>query len=174
MEIIIVLGNRNHKIMKSRMDCAIEEYRRTPDSYYDMIDKKYIKCKCFLFSGGSSDGVSRPTGAEMMKEYAIQNGIKEEHIILENKSRTTVENIIETKKILEDINLIELFVPKLTICTSSSHISRALVISKFYLCYDMSFIHTNENVSINEKTRENILTINFINKYCQYLKINVS
>ena len=60
-----------------------------------------------------------------MKEYLINEGINEERIIIEDKSNTTKENLINSKKITRDNKSIG-------IVTNNFHMYRALLIGKKY------------------------------------------
>lgn len=171
MQIIIVLGNNCDDIIKKRVDKAIQEFNSSPCDYFSYTLKEYIPCKLLLFSGGSSSSISEAT---RMKEYAMSRGIDQKFIIIEEKSKTTIENIINSEKMLRESPTFEITLPKITICTSSCHISRAMLISKFYFGqYDLSFIHTNEIVSEKERMRENKACIDFIESYSkQYIGVN--
>lgn len=166
MELIVVLGNRTPSITKKRVDRALEEFYRSPCDRFNEFEQKYEQTKYIFFSGGSSDGVSVPTGADMMETYALSRGLDKKYILKETVSMTTVENMIETGKFIKDANRSVSFSPRLTICTSSFHIRRAVVLAKFYLGeYSLNFIHTNEPVSKKEVANESMLISRFVDFY---------
>ena len=61
-----------------------------------------------------------------MKRYLIKNGIKENQIIKEDKSTTTLENIKFSKSILKDRNDEN---EKVLIVTNDFHLTRARIIA---------------------------------------------
>ena len=102
-------GSRVPKLLQDRLDKAIEVYRQDP------TPPKMIP------SGGkgSDEAVSE---AEAMKQYLLSRGIPEEDILLENASKTTLENLQFSKEILDGIEG-----RKYTALVSSNyHVYRAL------------------------------------------------
>lgn len=165
MEYIIVLGNRNKNIMKKRVDRAIQEFNSTPIKYFNEFTGTIDIIKYLIFSGGSSDGVSKPESAIMMDKYAKQF-VDKQHVIMEDKSRNTIENLVNSKKIIKSISQ-SYIKPKIVICTSTFHIKRTIILSKLiFEGYTMNFIHTNETISKEEDERENLNLISNVNSYC--------
>ena len=170
MKFIIVLGNRNRDIMEKRVDRALEEFYSSPqvDVDQDTHDRRLLKT--LLFSGGSSDGASKPEGAVMMNDFALSKGIDKEFIVTEDKSRTTVENFLHCRKILQEAfpyNHVGWWRPKVTICTSSFHIRRAMVLAKLLLPeYELSFVDTREAVSRQEQADEWLLLFRYLKHMC--------
>ena len=102
-------GQRVSKLLKDRLDKAIEVYRKDP------TPPKLIP------SGGqgSDETISE---AEAMKAYLMEQGIPENDILLENESKTTYENLLNSKKIMDIIEG-----RKYTaLVTSNYHVYRAL------------------------------------------------
>lgn len=94
IDYIIVLGSgiRSEEVpplLKSRLDKGIEYYQKNPAA-------------CFVVSGGQ--GADEPVSeAFAMRNYLLSQGIPEDRIILEDRSRTTLENMKFSKeKILAD------------------------------------------------------------------------
>ncbi|MCP3681763.1 MAG: YdcF family protein, partial [bacterium] len=120
--------------MEKRVNRALKEFYSSPNEYvYDSV--RSIPTKMLLFSGGSSDGISKPEGAIMMNDFALSKGVDKKFMTIEDKSRTTVENLINCKMILDrNYRKRECFssgcLPKLTICTSTFHIRRVIVLAK--------------------------------------------
>lgn len=76
------------KLLADRCDKAIEIYRKDPTSPY------------LVPSGGQgSDEVC--SEAEAMRKYLVSQGIPEDKILLEDKSKTTMENVTFSKKLIE-------------------------------------------------------------------------
>lgn len=62
--------------------------------------KEYPKAKAVLCGGkGDNEPISE---AEAMKQYLLNRGISEDRLILESKSRNTIQNIENAKKLLDD------------------------------------------------------------------------
>ena len=114
---IIVLGarvwpdGRMSNTLTYRCERALEIYRMFPG----------IK---IIPSGGrgSDEPVSE---AEAMKEYFLRRGIPEKDILLENRSRSTVENLVFSKEIMLANGL-----ASAVIVTSDYHTERALCMSQ--------------------------------------------
>ncbi len=112
---IVVLGCGIRKdgsvtpLLKSRLDKALEWYHKT----------NYGK---FIVSGGqgSDEVVSE---AYAMKQYLIQNGVKETEIIEENKSATTKENLLFSKKLMKENSTC-------VVSTSDFHVLRTAFLTK--------------------------------------------
>jgi len=160
MEIIIVLGNRQESIYKKRVDAAVKHFLSSDAEVYTSYCVEPCVVKYLLFSGGASDGKSTPEGAVLMNEYCKQvHKVDEKFILTENESRTTLENLLLSKKLLADMFTLTHFPPKITICTSSFHIKRSIILTKLvFENYVTSFIHTDEPVTRDEYIHEqNIL-----------------
>lgn len=116
LDYIIVLGAQVKEsgpsvVLRYRLDRAV--------SYLKENDNTLV-----IVSGGK--GINEPaTEASVMKEYLVNNGINEERIIIEDKSNTTKENLINSKKITRDNKSIG-------IVTNNFHMYRALLIGKKY------------------------------------------
>ena len=102
-------GQRVSKLLRDRLDKAIEVYRQDPTP------------PALIPSGGkgADETVSE---AEAMKDYLLAQGIPEEKILLEDQSATTYENLQFSRDILE-----KLPGRKYTaLVTSNYHVYRAL------------------------------------------------
>ena len=74
---------RTHKVSKllaNRIDKAIKIYNKS-------------KRKPVIIPSGGQGGDETISEAEAMKQYLLEHGIPEEHIILEDKSKNTMENL---------------------------------------------------------------------------------
>lgn len=97
-DFIIVLGsglinNKVPPLLASRINKAIEFYRKQ--------DKVSFPPK-IIFSGGQGpdENISE---AAAMQDYAVKKGIPLEHTIKEDRSTTTYENMLFSKKIMESL-----------------------------------------------------------------------
>lgn len=116
VDTMIILGakvNRDgvSKTLKLRLDKAIEYYNKDKD------------INIIVSGGQGKDEVM--TEALAMKNYLLENGVDEKNIILENKATTTLENIIFSKEIMEDLNLGN----RALIITSDYHLFRGRFIA---------------------------------------------
>lgn len=106
-----VNGTEVSNTLKLRLDKAIEYYNKH-------------KSVNIIVSGGQGND-ENITEALAMKNYLISNGVNSNNIIEENKATTTLENIIYSKKILDNINN----KGKVLIVTSDYHLFRGRLIA---------------------------------------------
>ena len=115
LDYIIVLGaqvreNGPSVVLRYRLDAAIDYLEENPDTI------------CIV-SGGQGPNEPFPE-AQGMYEYLIEKGVSEKRILLEDKSQSTVENIQNSKQLMdtsyEDIGVV----------TNNFHMFRALRIAK--------------------------------------------
>lgn len=93
LDYIIVLGaqmrgDRPSMVLKFRLDCAIEYLNDNPNTV------------CIVSGGQGANEIM--SEAEGMKKYLLENNISEDRILIENKSRNTIENILFSKELLKD------------------------------------------------------------------------
>ena len=115
LDYIIVLGagikgKRVTPLLASRIDKGIELLKYNPNAK-------------LILSGGMGPGEDIPEGVAMA-DYAKQNGVSEEKIIIEDKSKNTYENLLFSSKLMDKEN------PKIALVTTSYHVFRALVFAK--------------------------------------------
>ncbi|AYE33562.1 YdcF family protein [Clostridium septicum] len=82
-----------------------------------------------VVSGGQGPGEDI-TEAEAMKRYLIKNGVKEDNIIMENKSTSTSENLIYSKEKIENIVDGKIKSVKIKVVTSDFHAFRSNMLAK--------------------------------------------
>lgn len=115
LDYIIVLGaqvyeNRPSSVLKYRLDRAITYLNENPNAL------------CIVSGGkGENEPFSEGYG---MKEYLVKNNIAENRIIIEDKSKSTKENLVNSKKIINDET------KTIGIVTNNFHMYRALLIAK--------------------------------------------
>ena len=92
----LLKGDRISRLLEDRLNKAIDIYRMDP------TPPKMIP------SGGrgADETVSE---AEAMKKYLLEHGIPESDIILEDRSRTTYENLKYSKQILDEQEFADVF-----------------------------------------------------------------
>ena len=132
MEYIVLLGNSDPEIMNKRVKRAVEYFMSS--EYKRIVDGERIVTKKIIVSGADA--------------IFPQGILPTDHIIIENKSRNTVEKLTNVQKILDRIHKNKSFgTPKVTICTSSFHVRRSCILANLILSgYTPEFIHTNENI----------------------------
>jgi uncharacterized SAM-binding protein YcdF (DUF218 family) len=166
MHFIIVLGNSNDDVVKKRVMAAFEYYK-------NLSPNEEVK---IIFSGGGKKSVYS-TEADIMYYFATNElKINPEKCIIENKSMNTYENIRFSIKLLKDLGWFNTTFASLTqhtftICTSTFHIKRALLIAMSLIpknC-NLNVIHTNEEVLTAQHNSELFL----INEYLNYLVLDV-
>lgn len=176
MEIIIILGNSNDKIQKNRVDRAIQHFNNTLQTYYNENTGIYEVTTFLIFSGGKSEG-------QKMCEYAkTKHGIDPAHCIIEDKSRSTVENLKNSVAIIERMFCKDLADPIITICTSDYHLNRSIVIMKllfghlykklkFISCNDVDVQIESDGIPVgNRKMTDRNYMMNFIDHYCSSVR----
>ena len=92
--------------------------------------------------------------SEYMKEYLLSNGVKEENILVENKSTTTEENIINSVEILKNNDL--LIDKKIVLLSQAVHLRRIGMEVKKQL-RDINFEMIYEYPKISILSYENII-----------------
>lgn len=114
---VLVLGakindDRPSASLKSRLDKAIEV-------------SKENKQAVFIVCGGQGDNEIMPE-AVVMKKYLLENGLSSDRVLIEDKSKNTIQNIQNAK------NLYNLQEYKTAVITSDFHLARARRLMKFY------------------------------------------
>ena len=145
LDYIIVLGAQVKEsgpsvVLRYRLDRAV--------SYLKENDNTLV-----IVSGGQGAN-EKATEASVMKEYLVNNGINENRIIIEDKSNTTKENLINSKKIIRDNKSIG-------IVTNNFHMYRALLIGKKYKV---------KAVGIPSKSNSYYLPNNLLREVFAYIK----
>jgi len=132
---VIVLGAAVHGktpslTLKRRLDAAVDYHTQNPDAL-------------IIVSGGqgAQEDISE---AEAMKTYLIEQGVKEDKIIKEDKSTSTNKNFKFSKQILT-----ENFGDDYTACfiTNEYHILRASLCAKRVGIKAATHLHSNTNLS---------------------------
>lgn len=84
----LINGERVSKLLSQRIDKGIKVYQRSGGA-----------CKLIMSGGKGSD--EKLSEAQAMKNYALEQGIPEEDILLEDASVNTMENLANSKKIID-------------------------------------------------------------------------
>ncbi len=105
-----------YPLIRGRVDRAIAFYR----NQYETAQKAPI----LVPSGGKGADEPEPE-AEAMARYMREQGIPEEHIIIENRSTTTLENIAFSRELISKLGDED----KTAFCTSNYHVYRGGIIA---------------------------------------------
>lgn len=105
----LIKGDRVSKLLSNRIDKAIEIYHKSS------VPPKLI------VSGGKGDD-EKISEAEAMKQYILETGIPREDIFEEDKSTTTLENLKNSKAIIDS----QKGSKETVLVTSNYHVYRAL------------------------------------------------
>lgn len=97
-------------LLASRIDKGIKILKKNPKAL-------------LIMSGGQGKGEDIPEG-EAMARYAINKGIDEGKIVIENKSTNTKENLLLSSKLMTKES------PRIGLVTTSYHVFRALILAK--------------------------------------------
>ena len=100
-------------ILQQRVDKAIQVYRK--------CKKKPI----FIPSGGKGED-EIISEAMAMKNYLVTKGIDENHILLEDQSKTTMENLMCSKELVQ----YDIHHPRIALVSSNYHIYRCVTFAK--------------------------------------------
>lgn len=106
-------GEKLTKLLTARVDKAVEIYEK-------------CKEKPFIIPSGGQGGDEKVSEAQAMKDYLLTCGIPEEHILLEDGSATTRENLINSKAIID----MRAGRKKTALVSSNYHVYRCLRIAK--------------------------------------------
>ena len=105
-----LIGERVTPLLASRIRTGIKIYSKHPGS------------KLIMSGGQGADEVVSEAFA--MKSYALEQGVSEKDIIMEDKSTNTEENIKFSKRLMKDAN------SRFALVTNYYHVYRALVLAK--------------------------------------------
>jgi hypothetical protein len=169
MSYIIVLGNSKQAVMDKRVDTAVSEFRNKYAMEVAGKDNNVIAPISNLQN--SLNAFIILTGTKRETSYMFNYATKfldAQYIIQENMSKNTIDNLVNCKNIIDSQNNASFgFVPNVTICTSTFHIKRTILISKFIYTgnYNMHYIHTSEQVTPEEYARESQLADSILNYF---------
>jgi uncharacterized SAM-binding protein YcdF (DUF218 family) len=103
-------GSRPSPVYRERLNEAILLY-------------KHERVKKIIFTGGTKD-ISFPSESKVAMDYAVKEGIKADDIFIESASHSTLENLIEAKKII-NLNGIN----SVLLVTDPLHMKRSMFIA---------------------------------------------
>lgn len=161
---VFVLGCKDQKTSEKRVARACEFYREKSSTSYSGPEYGEFSIPVKLIFSGMNE-------SEQMKSHAIGfHGIPERDCMTENDSVNTIQNITNCKNLIGEAVLGprgECFTnhKKICICTSTYHISRALIIAQTILkdfnC-TIEVIHTNEKISQQEFENESRFLLDYV------------
>ncbi|WP_157827642.1 YdcF family protein [Niallia nealsonii] len=110
---IIVLGA---KVNEQKLSKPLQYRAETAFAYWEKNQKSQI-----VVTGGQGSGETT-TEAEALQNYFLEKGVPENHILLEDKSTSTYENIQLAKKLFS--------IEEAVIVSNDFHLFRAITIAK--------------------------------------------
>lgn len=120
VEAIVVLSGAIH---------AADPVRPYPELGTNTIERCFHAAKLhksapdkpILVSGGSLEGEGGSIAATLMREFLIRQGVNEQKIIVEDQSRTTHENAVESARILREKGI-----QRIALVTTATHMKRSV------------------------------------------------
>ena len=106
-------GERLTRLLSNRVDKAMEIYEK-------------CAVKPIIIPSGGQGGDEKLSEAEAMRRYLVEHGIPDEHIILEDRSATTAENLAFSKAIIDGRRGRR----KTALVSSNYHVYRCLRLAK--------------------------------------------
>lgn len=106
-------GHRVTKLLSNRIDKAMEVYHKCGD-------------KPMLIASGGRGSDESISEAEAISTYLREHGIPENHIILEDKSATTMENLLNSKGIISRLEGGSCKGKRIALVSNNYHIYRCL------------------------------------------------
>ena len=115
LDYIIVLGagikgRRVTPLLAARIDKGIDVLKNNPHAV-------------LIMSGGMGRGEDIPEG-EAMASYAMEKGINQDQILIEDQSKNTKENLLFSSQLMTIDH------PRIALVTTSYHVFRALILAK--------------------------------------------
>ena len=109
----LINGEKMTKLLSNRVDKAIEIYQK-------------CKSKPMIIPSGGKGEDEKISEAQAMKNYLLDHGIPEENILMEDQSATTLENLVNSKAIINSREGKK----KTALVSSNYHIYRCLRLSR--------------------------------------------
>lgn len=81
--------------------------------------------KRLIFTGGYGGAKARFSESQVARRYALRRDVPESAILIESRSRTTLENLVETRRLLQEHDL-----HRVIIVSDPLHMARALRASR--------------------------------------------
>ncbi len=106
-------GEKMTRLLSNRVDKAIEIYEKCAE-------------KPFLIPSGGQGSDEKISEAQAMKAYLVSHGIPEAHILPEDRSATTKENLLNSKEIIDSRQGGR----KTALVSSNYHIYRCLLLAR--------------------------------------------
>ncbi len=126
-DVAVVLGaavwnNEPSPVFRERINHAIWLYEN------DYVDK-------IIFTGGKAEG-NNYAESEVARDYAIKNNVREEDILIENKSKITEENIKYAYEIAKENNF-----KTFAIVSDPLHMKRSMIMTKTLVWRHIHLLH---------------------------------
>lgn len=130
----IIIYRYSSKYYEVKSDVAIVLGAGTSNGKLSPVFKERVNHSIYLYgegiiekillTGGYGDGQNQ-SDSEIAKEYLLNQGIPNEVIIIENKSKYTIENLKESKQIMDSLGLVSAL-----IVSDPLHMKRSIELAK--------------------------------------------
>ena len=155
MRFIIILGTGNMRSLRTRVETAVNELKKKPwktEFWHDsntLISS--VMNTTIIFSGRSPE-------AERMRDHAkdLINDFPDEYLVLENKSFSTVENLLNSRGIMKEYQgMCRGEGISVTVVSSAFHIPRVQILcDKILSEFKTDCVGTEEPVTEFRRNRE--------------------
>jgi uncharacterized SAM-binding protein YcdF (DUF218 family) len=115
----LINGDTVSPLLAGRIQAGIKIYQKQAKR-----KRKSVVPKLILSGGQGAD--EKISEAQAMKQYAIEHGVKEEDILIEDQSKNTYENMFNSKKIIEAREA-DIKKCRILFCTTNYHVFRSAV-----------------------------------------------
>ena len=157
----------NHKIIHADVILCLgnKEIDRCLERTLDLFSKQIAPL--IIFSGGvSTDFTSGKKEADVLREKAINLGIPEEAILVENESKNTGENIMYTNKLLDKLRI---NIASIIVVTKGTMERRVYAtFKKVWSNKNVEPMVTSPNITYEEYPNEEIFRKELINELISY------
>jgi len=120
VDAVVVLGGGVDKIDTSGKHLQLEETARARCAYAAELYHRVGPCPLLASGGIAREAQNLPAPAQAMGDFLKQLGVKADDLLIEDESRTTYENALHSRLLLEERRL-----KHIILVTDATHMSRA-------------------------------------------------
>jgi uncharacterized SAM-binding protein YcdF (DUF218 family) len=120
-EAVVVLGGGMHPPDATRHHAEMNAASLSRCLHGAAIYRQGKPCPVVVSGGRIAPGPSTPPLAQLMRDFLREQGVNDADLIVEDRSRTTHENAIECRKLLQERRI-----GRVILVTDAVHMSRAL------------------------------------------------
>ncbi|XP_062522707.1 purine nucleoside phosphorylase LACC1-like isoform X1 [Corticium candelabrum] len=142
---VVILGCKVLPSLARRIEVGVQIYKHL------QRDASFMEQKVLIMVGPSSVGQTFNV-ATKMRDIAVESGIAEANVLLEDQGKNTVENAYFSKRVVDDLKINEIH-----LVSSEFHIPRnKMIFGNFFHkpCYNVYYHGTKEEITKEEKEAE--------------------